>query len=188
MEEIFKPISGYESYLIGSHGTVMRNGKILKQQLNSDGYVLVSLCKDGKCKSFFVHRLVANAFIDNPENLPQINHKDEDKTNNFVENLEWCDAKYNNSYGTRIKRLSRPIYQIDSQTLAIITTWDGIMAASQQLGISDRVIRNCCDKHIFGRKFIWMYVDEYEQYKDQLKPVETCFTNGFAPYVKKSLL
>ena len=180
MDEIFKPISGYESYLIGTYGTVMRNGKILKTHLSHDGYVLVSLCKDGKCKSFSIHRLVAGAFIENPNNLPQINHKDEDKTNNFVENLEWCDAKYNNNYGTRIKRLSRPIYQIDSKTLNIIKEWDSIIDASKILGISDRIIRNCCDKHIFGRRFIWIYVDEYEQYKNDLIRTDTGFTNGCA--------
>ena len=62
--------------------------------------MVINLHKDGKQKSYRTHRLVAQAFIDNPNNLPEINHKDEDKTNNNVDNLEWCDSKYNHNYGT----------------------------------------------------------------------------------------
>jgi hypothetical protein len=67
----------------------------------------VSLTKNKIAKKHKVHRLVAIAFIDNPDNLPQVNHKDENKTNNSVENLEWCDAKYNINYGTRTERAKR---------------------------------------------------------------------------------
>ena len=77
--------------------------------MHDKGYKIVSLTKDGKTKNVFVHRLVAEAFIDNPYNLPMVNHKDEDKTNNFVENLEWCTNKYNLSYGTARQRQARKI-------------------------------------------------------------------------------
>lgn len=76
-------------------------------QKNSDGYMSVGLHKGGKEKKFLVHRLVAEAFIDNPKNLPEINHKDEDRTNNNVDNLEWCDRFYNLNYGNYKNNLSK---------------------------------------------------------------------------------
>lgn len=108
MEEIWKDVVGCEGYQVSNFGRVKslkyRNKceeRILKQTKNKvTGYYMVNIC--GKTRS--VHRLVAQALIPNPHNLPQINHKDEDKTNNHVENLEWCDRKYNVNYGTSIQR------------------------------------------------------------------------------------
>lgn len=77
---------------------------LLKQYSDTNGYSYVSLCKDGKRVNRSVHRLVSQAFLPNPKSLPMVNHKDEIKTNNRVENLEWCDAKYNSSYGMGHKR------------------------------------------------------------------------------------
>lgn len=110
--EQWKPIEGYEGlYEVSSLGSVKslnynRTGKerILKSQNNGKGYLLVALCRDGKRKFFQIHRLVATAFIPNPNNYPHINHKDENPLNNIVNNLEWCDAKYNANYGTRNER------------------------------------------------------------------------------------
>lgn len=111
--EEWKDIKGYENkYQISNLGRVKaldyrRTGK---EQIisikNNKGYSEVALWKDSKRKMFMVHRLVAQAFIPNPNNLPQVNHKDENKTNNIVENLEWCTQSYNNSYGTRLERVS----------------------------------------------------------------------------------
>lgn len=78
--------------------------KILKLGTHKRGYKTIMLHKNKKHKLWLVHRLVALNFIPNPNNLPQINHKDEDKTNNCVENLEWCTNEYNAHYGTRIYR------------------------------------------------------------------------------------
>lgn len=111
MEE-WKPIVCYEEkYQISNYGQVKSlnyrgsgKDKILKLQKDTYGYSKVILYKNGKAKTRMVHRLVAEAFIPNPNNLPQINHKDEDKSNNCVDNLEWCSAKYNNSYGSRKKK------------------------------------------------------------------------------------
>ena len=116
-EEIWKPIEGYEGlyevsntgrvrsfdrYVKYSNGQIhLHKGKVLSPIKDTDGYLQVVLHCNGKCKTIKVHRLVAQAFIPNPDNLPQINHKDEDKLNNCVENLEWCTAKYNINYGTR---------------------------------------------------------------------------------------
>lgn len=81
----------------------------MKQSMHPKGYKTVCLTKDGKCKTMFVHRIVAEAFIPNDDNLPMVNHKDEDKTNNFVENLEWCTNEYNLKYGTARKRQAKSI-------------------------------------------------------------------------------
>ena len=111
MIEIYKDIQGYEGYQVSNHGNIKslgngksRKEKILKPVNTTKCYLQVELSKQGKRKKYLVHRLVAQAFIDNPNNLPQVNHKDEDKTNNHVTNLEWCDALYNNNYGTHNQR------------------------------------------------------------------------------------
>lgn len=121
MNEVWKDIKGYEgSYQVSSIGRVrsldrlithmnmgiirkhLYKGKILKPILEPDGYLSVSLYKKGSStKKFRIHRLVCESFISNPNNYPIINHKDENKTNNMVENLEWCDYSYNNTYNDK---------------------------------------------------------------------------------------
>ena len=116
MIEEWRPVVGYEGlYEVSSYGKVrsldryvktcygsyrLHKGKVLSPGKDTDGYLKVCLSCNGKNKMFFVHRLAAQAFLLNPDNLPEINHKDEDKTNNSVDNLEWCDRSYNNNYGT----------------------------------------------------------------------------------------
>lgn len=110
MNEVWKDIVGYEGfYKISNFGNVksFHYGKeyLLKLGIEKDKlYHKVSLNKYGKIKTIRVHRLVAKAFIPNPYNLPDVNHKDENKQNNMVQNLEWCDKEYNNNYGTKIER------------------------------------------------------------------------------------
>lgn len=125
MKEIWRPVVGYEGlYEVSNHGRVKslnynkRKGeiRILKEKLAGRGYHSVCLVKGNEKKYKYIHKLVAEAFIPNPNNYQQVNHKDEDKTNNFVyvnidgtidiekSNLEWCTAKYNSNYGTRNKR------------------------------------------------------------------------------------
>lgn len=116
-EEVWKDIKGYEGlYMVSSFGNVKslnyrRSGiaKNLKLKNTTNGYKAVILAKEGKHKDRMVHRLVAEAFIPNPKNLPQVNHKDEDKHNNRVENLEWCTAKYNSNYGTGKERMAKSL-------------------------------------------------------------------------------
>ena len=106
-----KDIKGYEGlYAVTSCGKIWsyRNKRFLKPR-NNMGYLIVNLCKDGKVKTCKIHRLVAEAYIPNPDNLPQINHKDENKTNNCLQNLEWCDSKYNMNYGKRNEKASNSI-------------------------------------------------------------------------------
>jgi hypothetical protein len=102
-------VEGLENYLIDKNGNVYSKYYkcLLKQQLNHKGYFRVRLKQKGYSKRnryFFIHRLVALTFIPNPDNLPQVNHKDENKLNNNINNLEWCDNKYNANYGTSITR------------------------------------------------------------------------------------
>lgn len=82
-----------------------KHGHIIKPGPTGTGYVQVILRKNGKNKKHRLHRLVAQTFIPNPDNLPEVNHKDENKVNNKVENLEWCDKNYNTHYGTGYDRL-----------------------------------------------------------------------------------
>lgn len=110
----WKEIDGYEGlYEVSTLGQV-RNAKglILRPYLKHvkyTSYKKVALWKDGSYKHFYIHRLVAQAFIPNENNLPIINHKDEDGTNNLVSNLEWCDKSYNATYGNATKRLKKSI-------------------------------------------------------------------------------
>lgn len=119
--EVWKDVVGYEGlYEVSSKGSVRsvsayrpfttqkqttkryHSGKVLKPVFDGRGlYQQVSLSKEGVSKKFLIHRLVASAFIPNPNGLPEVNHKDENKTNNAIENLEWCDHIYNNSYGSK---------------------------------------------------------------------------------------
>lgn len=108
MKEIWKPISGYENlYNISNLGNVfsIKSNRNIKPIKNYKGYLMVGLCKNKKRKNYLVHRLVAGAFIDNPNNLPEINHKDENPSNNVVFNLEWCTHKYNMNYNNLGKRI-----------------------------------------------------------------------------------
>lgn len=107
MEEIWRDIPGYEGlYEVSSYGSVRNlvTGKLIKSSLKKDGYSRVCLSKNGLRKCMNIHRLVAQAFIPNPDCFPQVNHKDENKANNRVDNLEWCTSKYNVNYGSAQKR------------------------------------------------------------------------------------
>lgn len=107
---LMKDIEGYEGlYAISIYGEVWsyRKHKFLIPDITKKGYYKVMLTKD-KCKKWeYIHRLVAKAYIPNPGKLPQVNHKDEDKSNNNVDNLEWCDNTYNVNYGTGKKRSAK---------------------------------------------------------------------------------
>lgn len=110
MEEIWKLIDGYENYYVSNMGKIKNSvtNKILRGQNNGRGYLFVTLYdKNHKGKQIMIHRLVALAFIDNPHNFPQVNHIDEDKRNNTVENLEWCTSEYNINHGTHNERIGK---------------------------------------------------------------------------------
>lgn len=156
--EIFKEIEGYENYQISNYGTVksLKFGKerILKPAKNSSGYLYVILSKQGKVKNHYIHRLVARAFLLNPNNYPIINHKNEIKTDNRVENLEFCDAKYNINYGTAIEKRSKQVLCVETGVIYPSTN-----EAQRQLGFNNGNISSACNgryKQAYG--FHWCYV------------------------------
>lgn len=173
--EQWKPIDGYEEYLVSNFGRVKslkkyrgKKENILKQAKDKQrGYLHVALSKSNKTKGFLVHRLVANAFIPNLMSLPQVNHKDENKENNHVDNLEWCENKYNLNYGSRNKKISdkygRKIIQktINNEFIAI---WNGTCMASRTLKINEGNIWEACNKK---RKTAGGYKWEYLENKKE---------------------
>ena len=125
------------------------------------GYLIVSFMYKEKRYSFGIHQLVAQAFIPNPDNLPEVNHKDEDKNNNKVENLEWCTRQYNTNYGTRGKR----IRDIERKSVAcfkngqLIKQYDALIDVIQD-GFSSGNVSLCCNnKRKYHKGFTWKYVN-----------------------------
>lgn len=196
MQEIWKDIKGYEGlYQVSNLGRIKSlnfrgNNKegLLKPCKNSDGYLNVRLYKDGNGKTLKVHRFVAEAFLSNPDNLPQVNHKDEDKTNNCVDNLEWCDIKYNCNYGTRTERMlknrndeSRPIYQFDSEGI-FIKKWDSAKQIEEETGYFHTAIYGCCtNKYLSAYNFYWQYSPVFKnvQTKHRKKILQFDLDNNF---------
>ena len=159
-QEIWKDIKGFEGlYQISNLGRVKSLQKLYKKpqshyrilslSLNSSGYLSVYLrSSNGRDHRYTIHRLVANAFIDNPNNYPCINHKDENKQNNRVDNLEWCSYSYNNAYGTarirgRITK-SNPVSQFTKEGIWIATYVTPSIAA-ELLKCERHTIVRCCD-------------------------------------------
>lgn len=157
MQEIWKDIVGYEGlYQISNMGHVKSFKKwkrancpdeyILKHALLQNGYHSVTLYKDNKRKKYLVHRLVAAAFIENPNNLPHINHIDEDVNNNRVDNLEWCTPQYNNCYGTARFRAMLTTGTPVEQRLTngqLLATYVSTTIAQEITGISRKEIAAC---------------------------------------------
>ena len=175
--ENFVDIHGYEGlYKVNNRGEILsvRSWKLLKAGRNSHGYMTVSLTKNGKSKTYKVHRLVAIAFIPNPNNYPYINHKDEDKTNNNVENLEWCSHKYNLNYGTAIERRSEAIKLSPlKQRKAVVQLsllgefvkeYRSTKEAAEETGIDRRRISHAIN-HVGkqAKGYLWVLKDAYDK-------------------------
>lgn len=181
--EEWRDIEGYDGlYQVSNLGRVKslkwNKERILKLRLDSNGYLTVGLCKDGKLTTKIVHRLVAEAFIDNPENLPEVDHLSTVRTDNRVSNLSWCTRTENRRNPKSIEHYSeckkgekapmygkfgkehncsKPIlqYSLDGE---LVGEWDCGMDVQRELGIKQQNISNCCRgklKTAYG--FIWRY-------------------------------
>ena len=186
--EIWKDIKGFEGrYQVSNIGRVRsldmtwltynwkceglveckRKGKILKPKMKQNGYYSVCLRCNNQKYHYLLHRIVAEAFIPNPENLPCINHKDEDKLNNKVGNLEWCTHKYNSNYGTRkdrirdynLKNIMTPIIQYDMDG-NVINTYESLSEAERLSGLAAADIAGVCKgRRLSTHGFIFKYVN-----------------------------
>lgn len=178
MVEEWRDVVGYEGlYQVSSMGRVKsmyRYKKTLRPQF-APFYHSVILWKDGVPKKMRVHRLVAMAFIPNPNNYPYINHKDENKTNNCVDNLEWCTAKYNANYGTRSEKITKnrstenlrkPVLQILNGN--VVNRFSSEDEAAKFLGKSHKAAANigsvCLGRKHFNTAYgyVWKFADEKE--------------------------
>lgn len=163
MRLIIQEFPNYEIDEFGNVFNAKRNKKLKTQKYN--GYLYVGLHKNGKVKLKTVHRLVAETFLQNPNGLPCVNHKDENKNNNSVENLEWCTYRYNNLYGENkptIKAITarkKSVFQYD-QDGNFIAKHESSFEAQRRTGIKQSNISKCC----LGRKgfntaggFVWRH-------------------------------
>lgn len=168
MLEIWKTINNYPDYMVSNLGRVKsieryvdNNGgfqhlpeRILKIEVNKlrHNYCQVHLSKDGKVTTKKVHRLVAEAFIPNPNSLPQINHKDCNVLNNCVDNLEWCDQQYNNDWS-----ISKKVLQFDKKG-KLLNTYQSTVKAAKAVGADPSNICRCCNGVLKTSKgYVWKY-------------------------------
>ena len=147
--ETFVKIEGFENYEVSNLGRVrnIESGKTLKPSLQKNGYLRHGLSKNNKKKYLYLHRVLATAFIDNPERKPCVNHIDENKTNNDLSNLEWCTVKENMRHGTRTKRiaekLSQKVIQLDLNN-NVLNVFKSMRQAGRETGVSATSISACC--------------------------------------------
>ena len=171
IQEQWKDIRGHEGlYQVSSLGRIKSCSKVLyysngktihrKEMIrvlsnSGSGYLTVTLSKNNKSRTYNVHSLVATAFLENPENLPYINHKDEDKTNNIIDNLEWCSESYNTTYNNAMKRrvearnknnsygAEKKVFQYDLHG-NLIKIWDSLISIERDFGYKHTNISSCC--------------------------------------------
>lgn len=192
LNEVWKDIEGYEGlYQVSNLGRVksLKKNIIRKQVLGKDGYLRVTLKHNGKAKTLSVHRLVAKAFLKNVFNYPEVNHKDENKANNNISNLEWCTRKYNQNYNGLPMRIaskidyknrkpidfSQPIFKINAKKRQekfskkvnqynmngeLIKTWNSTKECGRN-GFNQSCVWSCC-KGIYKqyKGYIWKYASE----------------------------
>lgn len=190
-KEIWKQIKGYEGlYQVSNFGRVIsldymrkKETRIMVPCKKPSGYLYVTLSKNGKRKNLYIHRIVAEAFMPNPENLPQVNHRDENKSNNFAGtpennftdgNLEWCDSKYNNNYGTKPERLkgkainrksiSKEVIQLSGEGY-FIKEFPSQQEAARQLGFNcNNSVSGCClEKQTNVCGYIFIFKSDYSE-------------------------
>lgn len=149
MNEEWRAVKGFEGlYEVSNTGRVrsIRSNKVICQGATKNGYLKCNLSKGGIVVSQYIHKLVADAFLPNPNGYPCMNHKDENKCNNHVDNLEWCTHRYNNNYGTRNKRIAdklcKPVAQLKDGL--IVAVYSSAKEAGRLTGINQYHIGECC--------------------------------------------
>lgn len=150
MQELWRPFNNYEVSSLG-RARNPRTGRILKPFYSGRGYLMVSFCINNTVKKFYIHRLVAQTFIPNPENKPQVNHKDKNKENNRMENLEWCDGFYNQTYSR-----GKTVYQYTPDG-ELVRVWPSTAECGRN-GFAYPHVCNCCNgKKKQYKGFLWSY-------------------------------
>lgn len=187
-KEEWKDVVGYEGlYKVSNCGNVisldrittnrwgkyLKKGKTMNQRQDKTGYLKVELTKNKNTKLVSVHRLVAEAFIPNPNNYPCVNHKDENKQNNYIDNLEWCTQKYNVNYGNAIRLRSKKILQYDLNGV-FIKEWLNCYEAEKYLKLKKSAsnIHKCCmlkSKYICVHNSMWRF-KENEDFPKHIEP------------------
>lgn len=157
-----KKIANYPNYLISKEGQVYstKTNKIKLSQKNQNGYCRIELLNENEKKKFYIHRLVAEAYIPNPNNYNQVNHKDLNKHNNNVNNLEWCSEAMNMQHNADNKpENSRKVIQLDlDDDNKIIRTYNSIKEASEKTDINKTSIIHCCSgKYKKAGEYKWKY-------------------------------
>lgn len=171
--EIYKKIDGF-NYEISNYGNVRSidkvikrkdgkalfvSGKLLKKKISKFGYIRYTLCENGKQSFFLAHRLVAEYFLQNPNSESQVNHKDEDKSNNHFSNLEWCSRVYNLNYGSRNKTISEKLNKKVLSTInGCVNHHNSINEASFSTGYSTSYISMCCNNIRSSKKVSFKFI------------------------------
>jgi hypothetical protein len=188
-EEVWKVVPHGEGYFVSNKGNIAseKTGtfKLRKLHENKYGYigVILSMGNRNDMKHFLVHRLVAETFIENPENKPQVNHIDGDKKNNNVENLEWVTAKENtaHAYENNLKsyqqlyengmKTAKEICQIDLNTGEVLKIWESAKAIQREIGFDQTAILRCCHlKQVTFKGFKWRFKDNIEAIREKKAP------------------
>lgn len=150
MKEIWKQTK-YEGYEASNLGRLRHGNKIFIGSLTKKGYRRTVLTIDGKEKSFFVHQIIAETFIENPNNYKFVNHKDENESNNVASNLEWCDTNYNDNYGERNKNISKAMKDNEKICRKVRCIETGIEYASIKIAQIETGIQNI-NKVVTGKR------------------------------------
>ena len=191
-------IKGNERNIINKNGVLQYFPERIISQIQSRGkhpYLNVGLSKDGKAKKKYVHRLISFLFIpnDDPEHKTQINHINEIKTDNRVENLEWCTPEYNINYGTRTERQKETsngkvkVAQLDKNFIKI-KTWDSVTEVANFWNINQsNISRVLNSKSNFYKGYYWVYLQDYIEMVQFFNEIDCCDipVDGFIDFSKK---